>query len=260
MLILLFHGIADAQTRQDIEHWRAGGVASWGLGVWDLQLASLPGVPSCCPGYDGGTATLLGLSGVFEMPLHLSTWGALHLRAGLHDGRMETVERELVTADRDTVTAEIGHAIDVRQIAVGLEARIGYELFERFNLFGGGRFDLFPAGTYAQEERILSPQNIRFVGGDDVRMTHEGDLPTESLIGFSVLAGLRYDIPLKRDHSILLTPEAGVRLRLNDMITGREWSLREFTLGIGLVFVSQKPPISPSPLDPLPERLRHLSN
>lgn len=234
------------------EAWRLGGFVDWGRLDYATDLAGLPGVPSCCPHYgDGdGYSLALGLSWGYTLFSHVALEGRLSY--ALYKGTLEAEEYELVTAGRDTVTATFGHSIEVTQPALGLEALLSVETFSRLRVLGGGRAEWLPGGTVHQEEVILTPDNVRFENDRRQRLVYDADIPSETSLRFSLVGGVRYEIPLNRRGSVLLAPEAFYWQDFSDVIEDHRWRSRGFRVGLALQVVREKGPDEPSPLDPLP--------
>src|SRR5687768_8966069 len=65
-----------------IELWRAGGIAGFSLiGHATSGMTGLPGIPSCCPGYDGGSGSGWNVGPAVELPLANKLSGTLRLMA-----------------------------------------------------------------------------------------------------------------------------------------------------------------------------------
>ena len=230
--------------------WRIGGFAGWGLIDHQVEMMGLPGVPSCCPGYDGGSGNGLAFGATVEVLFqqNLSLSGRL-LYAG-YSGLLETEEEELVTADRDTVRATFLHSIDASLSGLALETFVTYQPIDRMGVFGGVHAD-FPLSTnFHQEERILEPSNIRYENDSRIRMVFDGDLPDVPSPQFSLLAGLRYILPLNSSESMNLIPEVAFWHGLSPVVSGRDWQMRGLRFGLEFQFVSIGRKEPSSPLEP----------
>ena len=243
---------AQAQLSQR-EGLRIGGLFGWGPNEQQVQMVGLPGVPSCCPQYDGGTGNNLALGLSFEMPLFARTTFNLRLLYSDYSSVLETKERELVTAEQDTVSATFLHTITTARSALALEGFISYAPVSRLQLIGGVRADYVLASTFHQEERILEPANIRYENDSRTRLVYDDDLPDAASTHIAILAGVRYDLPINNTNSLVLVPEAVLWQGVSDIIENRDWRMRGIRFGLGLQYVLFRESRMSSPLDPSPD-------
>lgn len=232
------------------EAWRVGVEAGFQLLGYTAAMTGLPGVPSCCPEYRRGTGNGIA-AGVFgRFALYEGLYAGLRLGYASHNGTLTATERQLVTAERDTTTATFSHTITITQPAIAAEAFLGYELFSRFSLEIGFRADMMTGGTYRQTEQIESPATIRFENGSRRRLTYDGAIPQERPTYGALTLGVRYDFPLNRHRTWMLTPELSAWQGLGTLVDGAELRMRGVRLGLGLGFITLSHPDGPSPLEP----------
>lgn len=245
----------EAQRFDDLEPeliGRFGGLVAAGPVLHDANFSSLPGIPSCCPGYTDGNGFGFALGGAYELPLGEKLVGIGRLLFAGYGGTLEVEEIAFVSAERDTAEATILHTIEESRTALALETMIGYTLVDRLTLVGGLRTDLFLSGSATQEERIVEPSTIRFQGtGQVVRNTYDGELPEMNGLHVSIAAGLRYELPITSDESILLAPEILVWNDFVPVVADREWSTRGLRVGLNLLFNRFVEPERQEPLVPI---------
>lgn len=234
------------------EAWRVGVEAGFQLLSYTAAMTGLPGVPSCCPEYRTGTGSGVA-AGIFgRVSLYGGLYTGLRLSYAAHNGTLTATEHQLVTAERDTTTATISHTITLTQPAVAAEAFVGYEPFSQFSMEVGFRADLMTGGTYRQTEQIESPATIRFENGSRQRLMYDGAIPQERTMYGALTLGVRYDLPLNRDWTWMLTPELSAWQGLGTLVDGVDLRMRGVRMGLGLGFVTLSRPDGPSPLEPGP--------
>ncbi|MGE3799754.1 MAG: hypothetical protein AB7H80_01905 [Candidatus Kapaibacterium sp.] len=235
---------------QSSEGWRIGGFLGWGLIDHQVNMTGLPGVPSCCPEYNGGSGNGLALGAAVELPLsqRLSISGRLLYAS--YSGLLEAEEEELVTADQDTVRATFLHSIDESQSGLALESFVTFQPVNRVGLFGGVRTDFSLSTSFHQEERILEPSNIRYENDSRIRLVSDGKLPDASSLQLSLLAGIRYDLPLNTTGTMVLVPEVAFWHELSPVVGERDWQMRGIRFGLELQVISIGRAKAPSPLEP----------
>ncbi|MCB9216838.1 MAG: hypothetical protein R3F28_16670 [Candidatus Kapaibacterium sp.] len=240
---------------QGSDRWRIGGFLGWGLIDHQVNMTGLPGVPSCCPEYKGGSGNGLSLGAAVELSLaqHFSLSGRLLYAS--YSGLLETEEDELVTADRDTVRATFLHSIDESQSGLALETFVTFQPINRVGLFGGVRTDFSLSTNFHQEERILEPSNIRYENNSRIRLVSDGKLPDASSLQLSLQAGIRYDLPLNTTGTMMLVPEVAFWHGLSPVVGERDWQMRGLRFGLELQVISIGRAKSPSPLEPGDRRL-----
>lgn len=230
------------------ELWRIGAYGGTQWIDYDTDITGLPGVPSCCPSYTDGNGHGLTFGASVEAPIVRGLYGGFRLQFVGYEGTLAAEEQELVTADRDTTTATFGHTIDMSQSAVATEAILSVDVLPRLRFLAGARLDVMLGGTYRQQERIITPGNIRFENGLRMRMVYDGSLPRQAPTHGAVTAGFRYDFPLNNDHTLMLSPEVQVWQGFVDMVRGTELSMRGVRVGLNFYYVARS--MTSSPLDP----------
>lgn len=235
-----------------IELWRAGGVAGFSLiGHATSGMTGLPGIPSCCPGYDGGSGSGWNLGPAIELPLATRLSGTLRLMAAGYGGTLEADEHQLVTADRDTVTATFRHTITESQTAVAIEALAAYAPVGDLKVFAGPRIDVMIGSSYDQEERIMEPSTILYENDMRTRLVYDGSLPEASTLHLSAVVGVRYDIAINADRTLFLSPEISLWKDFTNIVADRDWSMSGVRFGLGVAFARYRMPVQKEVL-PLP--------
>ncbi len=249
-LLLLVAGVTGLRGQEGREVWRIGGLVAGGLAWQTAEMTGLPDVPSCCPGYDGGSGNLLATGFGFELPVSARFSFRANLLYTQESGTLEATEEELVALDRDTAHALFLHTIESTRPSLGFEGLIGYGPIERLRVFGGLRIGLTLSGEFHQEERILEPSTLRYGDGSRVRMAFDGPLAGERPVLLAVMAGVRYDLPLNAAGSWILSPEVALMQGLTDIIEDRSWKAGGIRFGLSLQYALIDRATS-TPLEPL---------
>ncbi len=253
LLLLLFLSsdlIAQEGDLPTVEKWRLGGHLAFGLLDYDASMSGLPEVPSCCPGYEDGSGTSLGVGFAYELPIAEPLSISSRLLFGRSSGMLEADELELVTRGTDTVRATFHHTIEASRPTILLEEMLLYHPIERFSIMGGIGLDLAVGGSYKQDEEIAAPDDIRY--GDDTRrrLVYDGSIPNESTLAFSLLGGIRYDIPVNEEGTFILSPELLYWHGLSNLVNDITWKMRGIRLGVTMSWIKLGAGESPSPLGP----------
>jgi|GEM_PF-2182477 len=257
LLTALYALPCSAQERTiPAERWRLGGYASGQWIGYTVAIKGLPDIPTCCPEYTGGTgngfaAGFAAETRLLDLDPRFGVGGRLLL--ALYSSTLTAEEHKLVTANRDTTTAVFGHTIETSQPALAADLFGTYEVIPHLSLMGGGRVDLMLGGSYYQKEEIISPETIRFENDRRLRLVSDGPVPDENAVHVAAAVGMRYDIALNADRTLLLSPEVQIWQGFSNLITGMDWTMRGVRVGINCSFVKREElaaPITPDPVTP----------
>lgn len=234
------------------------------MNIHSGPFKELPGFPSCCQEYTSG----FGLNG------GAGVQGSLRISPSLHAGlRIDfssygaTLSREeifpVVVLPADKLEeGTIEHTIDAQLPAYGFEPILMYQRSELM-LWAGPRISYISDNTFQQREEILSPDAAVFEDTRrKVRNERDGHIPTFEPMQVGFTLGASYDIPLNKQHTVLLQPQITFFHNFTSMLTDLEWQAHAIRIGVGLSFVPEKQPpalvdtaASPLPSDPAPEPL-----
>ena len=238
------------QTVAGVELFRLGGGIGGSMLFYNASFSSLPGIPSCCPGYEEGNGMSIDLGVGFEVPLVERFRLLSRLRFALPGGELEAEETALIRSGSDTLRARFLHALELDQPALQIEGLVGFAPVRSIRLLGGFRLDVMTGGSFRQREEILSPDDIRYENDMRTRMMYEGDIPEESTIGISLVGGITGDIALNRERTLILAPEVLYAAGMNDLIASRSLRSSGLRLGLNLMWVNRTRERAPSPLEP----------
>jgi hypothetical protein len=247
LALLVASAAANAQTAT--EEWRFSLHGGGQLLRHDTEIPGLPDVPSCAPGYGAGNGggMAIGLGAGRTIVPGLSA--GVRLLYQTFGATLTTNETSLVSAETDTVTAVFMHTIETTHRALGAELVVAYEVTSGLHLLAGGRLDVLTGASYEQREEILSPGNIRYENDRRTRNEYAGELAGSASTSTAVLAGVRYDLALDRDRTLVLSPEALVWQGLGSLDPSAPWTVQGLRVGVSVSYIlfGER---APSPIEP----------
>jgi outer membrane protein OmpA-like peptidoglycan-associated protein len=200
-------------------------------------LAGIPGVPTCCNGFDGGTGSGFAIGALYQLPLARVL--ALQFRAGysLLGGSLTTSETiGNAMENGNVVDATVEHRIEPTLGLVGIEPMLSwYPLDFPLAINVGVQGDLFMVKKYKQSETLITPKSATFTNGRAVRNEAEGDIEQTRLADRLYVAGiigLSYDIPLSKDFT--LAPEVAYHYGFTSIIPDSAWKAHALRFGVSL--------------------------
>jgi outer membrane protein OmpA-like peptidoglycan-associated protein len=241
ILILLFMCTsAAAQVRFDAGIGLAFPSAS-------TSFRSLPGFPSCCPEFTGGSGTgiTLGIGADVDVVGNFLVSGRLSTTDMGHT--LETQERVSVIIDGSLASADITHSLDLSQRVVAADLLLGYRLNIITVRLGLGYLTRGPA-TLQAEERLESPAGAEFIDTrTSVRNAREGALPQAVGTSWQLAASIGIDFSMDGRRQWMLSPEIGLVAPLSSITSAVSWKL---TVPMASVRLSWSPFTRPEPVLP----------
>lgn len=227
-----------------------GLVGGYAVDFHSADAMTLPEVPSCCPGYDGGTGGGFLLALALELPLSPSL--ELVTRLSYHGSTVTmTVDEPITVRDgNSTRTANITHELTSTLTFVSLEPAVEFRLGERFGLIGGVRLGTLLGATYDEQE-ILDPSiPYDYQGGSGVRNQSSGDISGTSAFQFGLILGARYRLPMNADETLMLIPEAQFVPMFSSVLADQTWTVSSLRFMIGVSYALTERVRTDSPLSP----------
>lgn len=173
-----------------------------------------------------------GLYGGLMGELPIFPWLKISARASVvqHNAQLRAVaERFPVgTADGAIDSALFQRTVDVNLANAGLQLLLGFQPFEHFSLYIGGRADFAFQKTYRQAEIMLEPDYGRFESGSRVRNVRaEREIQDMRYLGVAnlnvaLMGGIGYELPLNAAHSLTFAPEAFYSRGIATIVQGRD--------------------------------------
>lgn len=234
-----------AQVRLDVG-------TSVGFTTANASFRQLPGFPSCCPSYDGGS----GVGGQFSVGVDVPVLDALFLSARIaltdRSHTLTTTEFTDVVVGNSLVQGAIEHTIATPLTEVGIETSLGYRLGSLVVRLGGG-YAMRSFGSLRSREELTAPSGAVFSDTrSSVRNARTGDLAESITSTFYGVSSLGFDIPLNRLRSWRLTPEVGMAFGFASMTSVADWTIVVPSIGMRLSYEFGAAATQPPAKAPLP--------
>lgn len=220
------------------EEWRIGVYFGINLNRYSADnITGMAGVPSCCPGYDGGNGFGLAFGGLIQYPVNdlLSIGGRIYLQT--YNGALIDEETETVDGGGFAETAVLEHRIDADIWSVALEPIVGVNVTDELKIFGGLRGDVIVKKHFSQRERILSPGDISFENDRTERMVFEGQIPRQTSMQGSILGGASYDFEFGDEGQFVLSPEVSFWYGLSPVVEDESWKIHGARFAVSAQFL-----------------------
>lgn len=236
-----------AQRTQDSLRTRYGVVGGLSFNMHTADFQALPGIANCCSQFSSGSGTG-ALGGVFvEWPLgrdHLFSLRASYVDHSALLSKQEPYRIVVGGVGQDMVDE---HTIDASLASIGLEPAVAYRAFGDLFVMGGVRLGMMMTKTYSQKEQIIEPAGtgtfLDSLGNDShsrTRNASTGTIPDASELIVQPFLGVRYDLPMNHDATLLLVPEVSYSYSLTNAASGLNWKPNGVRAGVGLAW-SPKP-------------------
>ncbi len=222
----------------ELEDWRLGVYFGVNLNRYGADnMRGLPDVPTCCPAYNSGGGVGMAIGGLMEMPLSGRVAIGTRLYLETYNGALVAEESQTVAAGGFAETAVFQHRIDADIWAVAIEPVVVVDLGGEFKLFGGVRGDVIARKRYRQEERLIASEGIRFENDLTTRMQFEGQIPQQTSMHGSILAGARYDIALGENGEFVISPEVSFWYGLTPVVSDGSWKIHGLRFAVSGQFL-----------------------
>lgn len=216
---------------------RFGLGANFDLANHNATNLTLPGVPTCCTGFNGVSAGGLALSGEMGLPIADRLDILVKLTYMSTSSTMTEEEVTTVRSGNQAVTTPFRHTLESNLGFIMLEPGVEWRPTLNFGLVGGLRVGTLLGATYTQEERIVDASlGYTYENGSTVRNASSGDIPETSSFQFGLLLGARYHFYLTANGSLQLVPEVFYAPLFTNVVADRSWSVSSFRAGLSLVY------------------------
>ena len=244
--LTLLHGTAVAQLRTEY-----GLLGSVGYNIHAASFSRLGSFPSCCPEFTGGTDLGMALGGYVALPFG-DGW-RFHARLTYaSEGAPQSFDERTFVADlRDSakvVPAMFRHTLTSSLFTLGFEPLIGLRL-GNLELVGGMRAALPVTAQFAQREELVEPADYgEYLGDDRTWVETEADIPDVPAMRLGIVGGIRYDLPLNANSTLVLSPELLYHRDLSGVSAGVTWEAHQWRLGVSLGFRPEQRVRKPEPM------------
>lgn len=227
-----------------------GGGLMAGLPHHRSTMKGLPGLITCCAGYDHAFGTSVGMSGLYRLDVLP--------RVSLQASIVASTESVTFIADESTamdgggmlVDGTIRHTLSASMPWVSADvmglARMSFEPRLSFGI--GARMAYLLASTFEQESRIITPSNVRFENGARVRNSELGTIANHAAAFGSILGriGWRLEQPL-----FVVEPHISLEFGLTNLVDGVQWKRNSYRAGVDVLFnLGAEPLVEPEPISP----------
>lgn len=184
---------------------------------------SLPGFPSCCPEFSGGSGIGLGVGLGADVPIVGNLLVSLRAGTADHGHTLTTLERISVLVEGNEATADVTHSMALTQQVYTAEVLLGYRL-SRVTLRAGLGYVLRGPATISAEERLEEPAGAAFIDTQSpLRNQRTGPLPQERSSSLQLGLSVALSFPLDRENRWQLAPEVGVAFPLESITSSTSW-------------------------------------
>lgn len=219
------------------------------------SFTQLGSYTSCCPEFTTGTGVGGYIGGFATLPLS-RRWG-LHLRLiyTSEPGTLVSVENVAVADLRDSarvVQAEMTHELKASLSSLGVEPLMALRVGNGVDVLAGARLAAVLGHSFQQTETLTKPEDYgSYLGAGRTWVNHQADIPDASSVRATAVLGARMMVPLRRDGSFFMAPEAFVHIPLTDVAAVR-WKITELRLGVSLGWALQRSSVQTLPESSLP--------
>ncbi len=221
--------------------------ANYGLNMHTADFNMLRDIPNCCPDFETGNGTDLGLGLLYEY--RLESKFSIGLRLGLTNlsGQLSSIENTTVMIDNAPGDGEFEHLMDGKFTAIGLTPMLIYNATDQLKVHLGFQYNFISTSTFDQVEKIKTPANIgTFIdeNGEDThsrtRNEYAGDIPDAKSSSMAVTLGVGYELPLNKKNTLRLTPEIFYNYGLSELVSETSWKVSRIEGGIALKYTPEK--------------------
>ncbi len=225
LLLLVATPVAWAQVRFDA-----------GLGLVfpsaSVMFQSLPGFPSCCPEFSGGSGTGLSAGLGADVPIVGSLFVSVRAGTADHGHTLTTRERVTVLVDGNEAVVDIIHSMTVSQRVYVADAALGYRL-GRVALRAGVGYMLRGASTLTASEQLEGPPGAAFLDTQSpTRNEQSGPMPEPVTTSAQLAMSVAMSFPLDPEHRWMLSPEIGMAFPFESITSMESWTLTVPTASI----------------------------
>ena len=230
--------------------WQFGGGIGAALTLHGADFSTLPGLPSCSPGFEGGSAVapFLHLSSGYR-PAERSRI-EIALGFGGLGASMESDETVPVFNGTEGTDATFRHQLDASITALLITLRYRYALTEQLSIAAGPHLRIITGNSILMAERIVEPAGILFENDRRTRLGWDGPIPGINRLGAGLGLGARYEIDLEGVRPLRPALDLGFDWTPGDLVEGRDWSAQRISVGVTVLWSPEPEKKLPSPLDP----------
>jgi outer membrane protein OmpA-like peptidoglycan-associated protein len=190
-----------------------------------VMFQSLPGFPSCCPEFSGGSGTGFSAGLGTDVPILGSLFVTVRAGTADHGHTLTTRERVTVLVDGNETSADITHSMAISQRVYVADAALGYRL-GRVALRAGVGYMLRGESTLTAAEQLEGPPGAAFLDTQSpTRNEQSGPLPEPVATSAQFVMSVAMSFPLDPEHRWMLSPEIGVAFPFGSITSMESWTV-----------------------------------
>ncbi len=238
VVIIACSSILTAQVRVDVG-------TALGFTTANTAFRELPGFPSCCPSFDGGS----GVGGQLSLGSDITIWRSLigGIRLTLSDRSHTLTTREVVDVIEDNfiVQGEIQHTIETPLSEYSVESFVGYRL-GNVTLRQGLGFATRSFGQLRAKEELVAPSGAVFTDTKTTeRNVRSGALPQSVGTTLYGISAIGLDIALTKTHRWRFTPEISLAYGFSSLSSATKWNMIVPSIGFRISYEFRSLPGEP---------------
>lgn len=232
-----------------------GGMIGVNLNFHNADFRSLPGVPSCCPQYTGGSGLGLYFGGVLDYPLNYIMQINARISYSQLFAQLKRYEQTTILLDGKEAVGEFEHSVDSKFSLISLEPLFSYKPIEQkpqFAVHGGFILGFLTTADYYQIEKISKPSDRgTFIDGRSYRNQSSGSLmDSANKFQFGMKIGATYQLQANKKKTLFIVPEIFYNYNFTNLVQNRDWKVSSLSIGVGLRYRIPPPP-PPPPVPPV---------
>ena len=261
VLVVVLSTVAVGQSPIiEVLPYKIGGYLGFQTNFHWAQFTQLPGVPNCCPGFQGGYGMSPAVGAVLEymlLPDLLTQW-----RVGYVNNTATLFEREVIgnaISNGVVVPAVSQYELSASLPMLSTDLRFSYQLIEDVPLFLDLGFNggWYLRSFYSQREVLLEPKTAVYADvGKAVRNESSGEIPQKIPYYFSIASGFHYTLDLSfGSQQLFFQPTLSYYHGLTSILEGYKWTPDAVRLELVVLFPFEKvhtPPATPKAPAPSP--------
>lgn len=213
-----------------------GVFGAFGINIHSVDFTGLPGVPSCCPQYSSGRGNGFSLGGLYEFPVTPTLNVEVRGLFSTVSGTLSTNETKLVFDGKKSVEGLFEHTITTDFSTIAIAPSVKYTVFNSLKVSAGINAGLLEGGTYSQQERLITPDDILFENDTRTRLASSGTITEVSKFQLGLSAGVSYELPLNSSSTFIAAPEISYTFRLTNALQDESWKIHTLRFGVALKY------------------------
>jgi outer membrane protein OmpA-like peptidoglycan-associated protein len=249
--------IAQIGTSEEVRSASGFGVyVHGGLNIHNADFQTLPGVPSCCPGFTNGTGAGINFGAFYTLPISPNFYFDMRLGYSSLGATLRMDEYTTVLVNGNPTQGAFEHSIAASIGMIGLEPLVSYRIFPNVSLLGGPILGWILSNQYDSRETIVQPVNTGVFtdNGQRVRNAYSGVTQDAAKLYAGLSVGAQYRLPLNTSGSLFALPEVFYTAGLTQLVHGLIWHANSLTAGVAVQYMLLPKPavVSPPPPPPPP--------